>query len=646
MRLGFYVYFGFIDGYLDADVFLKAFYIGSKFDLRMAIIAVLPVIVLELIPKPYDPLKKGVRYIERTYLIIVFSAILLVYILDFGYYAYLSERINVVALQFINDAAISANMVWETYPVIWIALALLITSLLFNYVVGTHVSPVLEKQYQPLSKFSRILGSAIFGIILFLGLFGKISWYPLRWSDAFFSNVPFANSMAVNPVIYFYDTMKNKQQDYDKAAAEKFYPVIAEYLGIDITINAPLDYTRKVAEKPEITKKPPNIIYVLLESLGSNQYGMFGNALNPTPNLDELGRKGLVFSQFSATTSGNTARSVFTAMTGIPDVSVKTTASHNPLLVDQHLIMNEFDGYEKYYFLGGSANWRNIRGFLTQNIQGLHLYEEGSYTEPRIDVWGISDLSLFRESAKVFHNRKSDKPFIAVIQTSANHKPFTIPEDNDGFEIKTLPEDKNERQGFRSEGRYNAVRFLDHSIGRFIKMIENEDYFDNTIFVFHGDHGSASIYSPHMSLAYYKLGLSGFMVPLIIYSPTLIKNPERIDIPASEVDVFPMIAGLSGIAYTNKTLGRDLLDSEKNFSHYAPMISNFRPEGLRGVMGERFLLWRDVHKKIRLNDMNSSNPAKNVKDEYPDVTKKMSDLGDAMFETARYMLNFNKSIKQ
>ena len=332
-------------------------------------------------------------------------------------------------------------------------------------------------------------------------------------------------------------------------------------------------------------------------------------------------------------------------MTGIPDVSTKTTASNNPLIVDQQLIMNDFDGYEKYYFLGGSANWRNIRGFLSHNIQDLHLYEEGSYTEKRVDTWGISDLSLFREAAKVFKNRASKKPFIAVIQTSANHKPYTIPEDNDGFVIKPLPKDKLARQGFISQGRYNAVRLLDHSVGQFIKMIKNDSYFENTIFVFHGDHGSASIYSPHMPAPYYKLGLGGFMVPLIIYSPKLIPTPKRITRPASEVDVFPMIAGLAGIEYTNTTLGRDLLDTSANFSHYVPMISNFRPEGLHGVMGERFLLWRDLHNKVRLYDMESDDPAKNVKDIYPEVTHKMLPLGDAMFETARYMLSHNKSLK-
>lgn len=649
LRLGFYVYFGSIDNYLDSSVFFEAIYIGLKFDLRMALLAVLPVLVLEAIPKPHPLIKRFIRFLAQAYILIAITSILLIYFLDFGYYAYLNERINVLALQFLDDASISANMVWQTYPVIWISLALLFCVLLFNYFLSAFISPVLERKYQPLSKFSRILGSIIFGLILLFSMYGKLSRYPLRWSDAFFSNIPFANSMALNPILYFYDTLSNKQQDFNLKKAQQAYPVMAKYLGLPMALNntssesAPLNFSRKVAASHDSSETPPNIIYVILESFGSNQYGLLGNNLNSTPFLDKLGSKGLVFKNFLAPTGGNTARSVFTLMTGIPDVSPKSTASHNPLLVDQHLIMNDFSGYEKYYFLGGSANWRNIRGFLTQNIQNLNLYEEGSYTEPRIDVWGISDLSLFRESAKVFRNRDSSKPFIAVIQTSANHKPFTIPEDNDGFIIKPLPENKEARQGYKSQGRYNAVRFLDHAVGQFIKSVAQEDYFDNTIFVFHGDHGSYSLNASHMSAAYNELGLDKFMTPLIIYSPKLIPKPQLITLPSSEVDVFPTIAGIAGIAYTNQTMGRDLFNLKNPKQNYVPMISNFRPEGLRGVMGDRFLLWRDLHNKIRLHDMQSAHPKENVKLQYPEVTKKMTQLGDAMFETARYMLHFNKS---
>ncbi len=86
--------------------------------------------------------------------------------------------------------------------------------------------------------------------------------------------------------------------------------------------------------------------------------------------------KGIFFDQ-CFTPSYGTARGVWAVLTGIPDVGqANSTTSRNPAAVNQHTIINDFAGYEKFYFIGGSASWANIRGLLTDNIQGLHLYEQ------------------------------------------------------------------------------------------------------------------------------------------------------------------------------------------------------------------------------------------------------------------------------
>ncbi|MDH5518672.1 MAG: sulfatase-like hydrolase/transferase [Gammaproteobacteria bacterium] len=645
MRLGFYWYFSTEDEHLAGGEFFNALYIGFKFDLRLAILVVLPVLLLEAIPKINLVLNKLTRWISIAYLLIVFTIILLMYFVDYGHYAYLNERLNATALQFADDMVISAEMVWQTYPVIWLIILLSVLILAFVVAVRFYIYPVLDKEYKRIGILERIIGVTLFGFILLFGIYGKLSWYPLRWSDAFFTKSPFVNAVAVNPVLFFYDTLHNKQKRFDKAKAEKYFPLMAAHLGIDTALNKPLDYSRVIAAKPGKTPAP-NIVYVILESFGSNQYGLFGNSLDSTPYLDQLGRQGLVFDRFTIPTGGGTARSVFTAMTGIPDVYPEETASHNPLLIDQHLIMNEFDGYEKYYLLGGSASWRNIRGFLTQNIKGLHLYEEGSYTEPRVDVWGISDLSLFREANKVLKKSAAGKPFVAVIQTAGNHRPYTIPEDNQGFVVKSLPDDKNQWQGYLSDGRYNAVRMMDHSVGKFIEMAKQESYFKNTIFVFHGDHGIQSSPSPHLPKYHDRLNFARFSSPLIIYGPAVIDQPKRISSIASEVDVFPILAGLAGIEYTNTTLGRDLLNPFAGMQNYSPLISNVRMDGMMGVMSDRFVLWRDhYNKKVLMHELASDKPQDDVREQYPGQAQKLSELAEAMYETSRYMLHYNQTAK-
>jgi hypothetical protein len=129
-------------------------------------------------------------------------------------------------------------------------------------------------------------------------------------------------------------------------------------------------------------------------------------------------KEGIFFNRAFSPAYG-TARGVWATITGVPDVQQGKTSSRNPA-VNQHTIINDFKGKEKLYFLGGSSSWANIRGLLTNNIEGLRLYEQGSYKAKEIDVWGISDKNLFLEANDAM--AKETKPFFAVIQTADNHQ--------------------------------------------------------------------------------------------------------------------------------------------------------------------------------------------------------------------------------
>src|SRR6185437_15200942 len=219
-------------------------------------------------------------------------------------------------------------------------------------------------------------------------------------------------------------------------------------------------FRRQMGVRPGALKTRPNVVVVICESFSAYKSSMWGNPLNTTPFFDSLCKSGLFFDH-CFTPSYGTARGVWAVITGIPDVSAaSTTSSRNPAAVDQHTIINDFSGYDRYYFLGGSTSWANIRGLLTNNIDGLHLYEQQDYSAPKVDVWGISDKNLFLEANKAL--RKEKKPFFAVIQTADNHRPYTIPEeDRQAFHPVTEPLDTLRRYGFSSNDEMNAFRYTD-----------------------------------------------------------------------------------------------------------------------------------------------------------------------------------------
>ncbi len=526
----FYAYRG-TAGHLAAHDLLMAFYLGLKFDARLAAILTFPLLVL----------RRG----TTAYVAIVELAVLLLYAADFGSYSYIHQRLNAGVLEFLRNPLISLHMVWESYHVVLFGLTILAVVVLIAFAArrSTHMP-------------KRQAGASwLLAIALLACIYGKISRYPLRWSDAYFSRNPFIGELALNPAQYLFETMREKPAGYDEAGLRRLYPIVTQYLGI----THPDAKTLNLQRQPPVhsqTTGTPNIVLIQLESFAAFKTGSFGNKMDASPNIDDLASHGYLFTQHFSP-SEKTARALFSVIFGIADVSPWQASAHNPLTVNQQSIINDFTGYEKFYFLGGSANWSNIRGMLAHNLGDLHMYEEGSYRAPAVDVWGISDEELFLAANEVL--RTQQKPFFAIIQTSANHRPYTIPKQTHGFPVRHLNEDVLRANGFESNDEYNSFRYLDHSVGLFLQAARRERYFDNTIFVLYGDHGTRTG-APAGQQQEGDLSQVAYHVPLIIYAPRFLTTPRRIDTPSSHVDILPTVASLCGRPYTDRTIGIDVLD--------------------------------------------------------------------------------------
>ena len=212
---------------------------------------------------------------------------------------------------------------------------------------------------------------------------------------------------------------------------------------------------------------------------------MSGNPLNSTPYFNKLTSEGIFFDRCFSATFG-TARGVFAIITGIPDVQLSKFSTRNPEAINQHTIINSFEDYSKFYFLGGSSNFNNFEG-LIKNIDGVKIYQDGSYKSPQLNVWGISDKNLFLEANDEL--KKQTKPFFAIIQTADNHRPFSIPEEDKDFEKRVFPPDTLKKYGFESLQEFQSFCYTDYCFKKFIEAAKQQPYFNNTIFVFIGDHG-------------------------------------------------------------------------------------------------------------------------------------------------------------
>jgi phosphoglycerol transferase MdoB-like AlkP superfamily enzyme len=243
--------------------------------------------------------------------------------------------------------------------------------------------------------------------------------------------------------------------------------------------------------------------------------------------------------------------------------------------------------------------------------------------------------------------KQQKAPFFAVIQTADNHRPYTIPEeDKKEFILKNYPTDTLHKYGFASNDELNAFRFTDLSFQKFIESAKKESYFNNTIFVFVGDHGIRGDAGDMFPKAWETDGLTTQHVPLLFYSPSLLM-PQRIDRTCSQIDLLPSVSALAKVSFTNTTLGKNLFDTIQNNVRFKNLAFLFDPDIKQiGIVTDEYVY---VHNLLSgKEDFRSSknNLPLNKTSEISADKKSLQTLSDAYYQTAKYMLLNNKKIKR
>ena len=126
-------------------------------------------------------------------------------------------------------------------------------------------------------------------------------------------------------------------------------------------------YKREILPNSKSLESRPNVILVIAESFSMYKSSMSGNPLDATPYFKSMCDSGIFFNRCFTPTFG-TARGVFAVITGIPDVQLSKFSTRNPLAIHQHTIINDFEDYSKYYFLGGSGDFNNFEGLVKKTL--------------------------------------------------------------------------------------------------------------------------------------------------------------------------------------------------------------------------------------------------------------------------------------
>lgn len=623
----------FIPANTDIDSLLPSFWLGFRYDAKWISMILLPIAILSIYPKFSPFYSERNKKLWSYYLALATMFVLFFFGADFGNFSYNHTRINASALNFAEDPAISFKMLWQSYPMVWLISALVVAVLLLSKLFKhTHVITTKRNLQENMVYKKRWHAGAI--ILLLWCLYGVFSFHPLKWKDAFELNDNFKSYVALNPLQNFFTTLQFRKPSFDDEKAKEYFPIVADLLQLDSENISDKDYSREISPNSKSLESRPNVVLVICESFSMYKSSMSGNPLNTTPYFKQMCDSGIFFNRCFSPTFG-TARGVFGIVTGIPDVQLSKFSTRNPAAIHQHTIINSFEDYNKFYFLGGNSDFNNFEG-LIKNIKGVKIYQEGSFKSKPLNVWGISDKNLFLEAENILNQQK--KPFFAIVQTADNHRPYSIPTEDTDFDKRIIDEDTLHKYGFESLQEFQSFCYTDYCFKTLIENAKKQSWFNNTIFVFVGDHGVEGETSAMYPNAWDRGSLSDEHIPLLFYAPELLTPQTRHEI-VSQIDLLPTLAGMLHQPYTNTTLGRDVLNS-KNKTDVAFIIHH--DEGNIGVVTDNYYFVKNLRiTKEELMPVNSNTLLLNQK-EKDSVKNKLSQLTSAIYETAKWMLVNNK----
>jgi phosphoglycerol transferase MdoB-like AlkP superfamily enzyme len=353
----------------------------------------------------------------------------------------------------------------------------------------------------------------------------------------------YINQIAINPNFTFWKSIffnNNKTRYKVPTTIIQDIAFTRNYLDI----NKPYEENiNRVENDSNKTTSKYNFVIVVMESMSVFKMGYY-NGKKLTPNLDRLNKESVFFDNFF--TSGiHTFNGLFSTTTGYPSIySEKSMKSYvkesfnglGPLMAEQ--------GYESYFYTTHDPHFDNMEGFFKLNKFNHFISQydfDGSLAESSL---GVPDHILLDKLIEITNNRKDNRPFLSVLMTASDHGPWKIP-----TSINYKPNGENPQE--------NCTLYADWAIGRFMAQAKKLPWYNNTVFIFLGDHGLSMGHTYEMPLSYNH-------VPLIIHQPKLFKA-DTISSPCYQPDIPATVMGIIGSKYTNTTFGLNVLKQTHPF---------------------------------------------------------------------------------
>ncbi len=305
------------------------------------------------------------------------------------------------------------------------------------------------------------------------------------------------------------------------------------------------------------SKKQPNIILYVVDDLGTDDAGCYGNKIINTPGLDVLAKEGTRFNNaFCTTPTCSASRSVI--LTGLYN---HANGHYGHSHFEHHF--TAFDYVKSLPVILDSVGYRTMR------VGKFHLAPEAVFhfqdyhpkkAELPDEVWKAFDESpyypfassrspkLLAEDMREFITEDSTSPFFLYFATLEPHSPYKRKGSKNILPKNVIvPNHLPDVSEIREElaKYYMSAERADKGLLQLIKVLKETGHWDDTIILFTSDNGrpfpgaKANLYEP------------GIRLPFVFRNPFQEKQNTISDALVNFTDITPTLLDFAGVNLSN-----------------------------------------------------------------------------------------------
>lgn len=529
--------------------------------------------------------------------------------MEYYFFEEFDARFNRVAVDYLVTPHEVLGNIYESYPVVPLALAAAVAGLLFAFALWPLLRRGMERP-TPAGPRGAFL-AAQFGALAL-----AVAFYPTDLMGRFDNRV--ANELVANGSSSFFRALRTNHLNYAEFyatgdPARLLGLLRADLAGAGGTLVHADGLARSFSARADGLGRL-NVVVLAEESFGAEFVGAYGDARGLTPEFDALAREGVLFTQTYASGT-RTVRGLEAMSASLPPIPGDSVVKRpgNAAVVTWGEVMHGL-GYQTSFLYGGFGYFDNMNDYFAAN--GFEVSDRADIPAPGFaNIWGVADEDLFKHALRHFDERaRAGRPFFAMVMSTSNHKPYTFPAG-----IPGVPQSGG--------GREAGIRYADFALGQFFREARQHDWYKDTVFVVMADHGARVYGSAEIPLYSYE-------IPFLILAPGRL-GPRRVDALTAQIDLAPTVLGLLGLPYQAPFFGRDVL-------HYPDphRVLPFNHNHAVALLRDDELAILELHQRassvLHRRDPHATKRGRDVYEQIP-ADPELIGLATAYFQTASEM---------